>query len=84
MLLLLLLFILSVLLPCSKQSLFLNDKPSNLQKLTNWVNEDGENNFAEKRMNNNVENNWSDNNDSHENNSKLDQRNQHQKARCSA
>lgn len=63
----------------SKQSLFLNDKPSNLQKLTNWVNEDEENNLPEKRMNNNVENNWSDNNDPHESNSKLDHRNQHQK-----
>lgn len=63
----------------SKQSLFLSDKPSNLQKLTNWVNEDEENTLKE-RMNNNVENNWSDNNDPHETNSKLDHRNQHQKA----
>lgn len=63
----------------SKQSLFLSDKPSNLQRLKNWVNEDGENNLPEKRMNNNVENDWSDNNDPHESNSKLDHRNQHQK-----
>merc|ERR1719415_431091 len=54
----------------SKQSHFLNDKPSNLQKLTNWVNED----ISEKSNNKNVED------QENENNSKLDFRNQHQKA----
>lgn len=59
----------------SKQSLFLRDKPSNLQKLTNWVNEDA----SEKARIKNLENQWSKNNDVHENDSKLDHRNQHQK-----
>merc|ERR1719362_988985 len=38
----------------SKQSLFLSDKTSNLQKLTNWVKEDED----EKSNNKNIEDNW--------------------------
>ena len=62
-----------------KESLFLRDKPSNLQKLTNWVNEE-----ASEKANKNAENKWSRNNENHDDDSKLDHRNQHQKARCSA
>ena len=56
----------------SKQSLFLNDKPSNIQKLSNWVNED----ISEKSNNKNVEHHWPQNNDHQDDNSKLDLRNQ--------
>jgi len=58
-----------------KESLFLRDKPSNLQKLTNWVNEE-----ASEKANKNAENKWSRNNENHDDDSKLDHRNQHQKA----
>jgi hypothetical protein len=57
-----------------KESLFLRDKPSNLQKLTNWVNEE-----ASEKANKNAENHWSRNNENHDDDSKMDHRNQHQK-----
>merc|ERR1711899_694478 len=65
----------SVLMYHRKESLFLRDKPSNLQKLTNWVNEE-----ASEKANKNAENKWSRNNENHDDDSKLDHRNQHQKA----
>jgi len=59
-----------------KQSLFLSDKPSNLEKvLGNWMNED----VSEKSNNKNAENHWAQDNDGNESDSKLDHRNQHQK-----
>jgi myosin heavy subunit len=64
----------------SKQSLFLSDKTSNLQKLTNWVKEDED----EKSNNKNLEDNWPSSHNIDNNNPQLEQRNQHQKARCSA
>jgi len=57
-----------------KESLFLREKPSNLQKLANWVNED-----LSDKANKNAENTWSRNNEKHNEDSKLDHRNQHQK-----
>jgi len=60
----------------SKQSLFLSDKTSNLQKLTNWVKEDED----EKSNNKNLEDNWPSSHNIDNNNPQLDQRNQHQKA----
>merc|ERR1739844_378568 len=59
----------------SKQSLFLSDKTSNLQKLTNWVKEDED----EKSNNKNLEDNWPNSHNIDNNNPQMDQRNQHQK-----
>ena len=64
----------------SKQSLFLSDKTSNLQKLTNWVKEDED----EKSNNKTLEDNWPSSHNIDNSNPQSDQRNQHQKARCSA
>ena len=61
----------------SKQSTFIQEKPSNLQQLKNWVNDDS----SSEEKENNEKGLAKD--DDQLNNAKSD-RNQHQKARCSA
>jgi len=67
----------------SKQSTFFTEKPSNLQHLKNWVNEDNanekESDLSGKVIGKNVDNYCVDTNDLNETSSQLEHRNQHQK-----